>query len=231
MLKKCMSALITSALLILSCCQGETFYTCKTLIHLQLSIDAAALGCTSGFMQLDLLKRRAVKISNGMNTVSGNQLSDRGRVMPGLSFNCSGSITHLMLAADVRTVANDRDNYPELQIWRQAGSSSFITRRARAAITLSEGSFSSNGVLQYNLSSFMPFESGDVLGVYQPSQDDSVVQLFYAIDSNAPFAYERNRNRRRTSDSLSATVTNQHMLLLPVTGMYYFMSTYSIYIF
>ena len=69
-------------------------------------------------MQLDLLKKRAEKITNG-NTVSGNKLDNELRVVPGLSFTCSGTITSLLLGVDMRTVDGNRVEYPEMQIWRE----------------------------------------------------------------------------------------------------------------
>ena len=187
----------------------------------------AVSGCTSGFMQLDLLKKRAEKITSG-NVVSGNKLDHELRVVPGLNFTCNGSITSLLLGVDVRTVDGNRVEYPEVQIWRgeQRTIFGFVTfvyaRQSRTNITLTAGNSSPDGVLQYNLTTPIPFQSGDILGVYQPPESDSVVRLFYVNDSSAPVANFRDNSNAEffnaISPNIGSTISNHHVLILPITG-------------
>ena len=86
-------------------------------------------------------------------------------------------------------------------------------------INLSAGDFSPDGVLQYNLTTPLSFQSGDVLGVYQPPQSTSVVNLYYRIDSSAPLAYARNVDQDLIApDIVPTSVSNQRILLFPMTG-------------
>ena len=76
---------------------------------------------------------------------------------------------------DVKTVSTNRNHYPEVQVWRiDAGITP--TWVARQEIRLTAGDFSPDGVLQYNLTSSIPFQNGDFLGVYsyQPPAFSSV---------------------------------------------------------
>ena len=176
-------------------------------------------------MELDLVKKRAEKITSG-NVVSGNKLDHELRVVPGLNFNCSGTVTSLMVGADIRAIGGNRVEYPEIQIWR--GAQRFLIgfvyeRQSRTNIALTEGNSSPNGVLQYNLTTPISFQSGDILGVYQPPENDSVVRLFYIDDPGAPVANFRNNSNVLALNFISpslkpATISNHHILILPITG-------------
>ena len=190
------------------------------LVHLYLCIVAVA-GCTSGFMQLDLLQKRAEKISSG-NTVSGNKLDHELRVVPELKFTCSGNIASLLFGGDVRTSVDNRVEYPEVQIWRRR-SARFIgvhyTKEYSHTIELSSGNFSSDGLLRYNLTTPIPFENEDVFGVYHPLQNDSIVRLFYVDDPNAPVSeFANNLNIDTIIPLITPDLSNHHMLIYPVTG-------------
>ena len=167
-------------------------------------------------MQLDLLQTRAEKISSG-NTVSGNKLDHELRVVPGLMFTCSGNIISLLFGGDVRTSVDNRVEYPEVQIWRQ----NFLTytKENSQTIELLSGNFSSDGLLRYNLTTPIPFENKNVLGVYHPLQNDSIVRLFYVDDPNAPVSeFANNLNIDTIIPLITPDLSNHHMLIYPVTG-------------
>ena len=125
-------------------------------------------------MNRDLLVRRASKISSGSgNAVSSNVLSDRQfLVIPGMNFTCRGNITSFLLGVDIRKgiLLND---HLRVDLWRP------VNNIFRYVVSLSAGDFSPDGVLRYNLTTMLTFQSGDVLGVYQPPHSRSVVRLFY----------------------------------------------------
>ena len=125
----------------------------------------AVHGCTSGFMELELLNRRAEKIPGGGEGTGGG-LDNEFRLILSESFSCSGILTSLLL---VGTVRGGRNQYPEIQIWRNTGSNTY-TRNGSKHIKLNLGDFSPDGVLRYNLTTPISFQSGDVLGVYQPNR-------------------------------------------------------------
>ena len=151
----------------------------------------AAANCSSGFMDLQLLKERARKISN--NGGSQNYLDGKFRLVPGMSFTCNGTITRLLLGVDIRSDADGRSKYPVVQVWRP-GSGDRYTRVAMQQIQLATGDFSPDGVFQYNLTTPIDFLNGDVLGVYQPSEGESIVRLYRHSQSNAPVSYELGEN-------------------------------------
>ena len=142
-------------------------------------------------MELQLLKERAKKISN--NGGSQNYLDGKFRLVPGMSFTCNGTITGLLLGVDIRSNADGRSKYPVVQVWRP-GSGDRYNRVAMQQIQLAAGDFSPDGVFQYNLTTPIDFQNGDVLGVYQPSEGDSIVRLYRHSQSNAAVSYELGEN-------------------------------------
>ena len=192
-------------------------------VHLQLvesSILYAAVvnGCTSGFLELDLLRRRAEKIPAGGEAcgVTGNGLDNEFRLILAESFSCNETMTGLLLVGTVRTDGG-RDKYPEIQIWRITGANNY-TRKSSEVIKLTKRDFSPDGVYQYNLSTSLPFQSGDVLGVYQPDEKMSVVRVYY--DSNATtLSHQVTASSNPTSlINISNSSSKQPILLSPVSG-------------
>ena len=169
--------------------------------------------CTSGFMELDVLTKRSEKIFFG-NIVSQNMLESGLRIDSSWRFSCSGTITGLLLGADIRTTGN---LYPEVQIWR-SDQNNTLNKIASTAILLAAGDFSPDGVLRYTLPSPLPFQSGDMLGIYQPPSSSSVVRLFYAIDPAASSANTWSSNSNSVTLSSDSVVTGQNVLLQTETS-------------
>ena len=171
-------------------------------------------------MELDLLRRRAGKITNNTGTNEAGDSVDGELRLFTESFNCVGTMTGLLLVGAVRT-GEGRDQYPEIQIWERKNSNMY-TRRGGEEIRLVAGDFSPDGVLQYNLATPISFESGDVLGVYQPPKNASVVRVYY--DSSASTTYQVSSYvPAQTSVSLSGSkgqtvISNQLILISPISG-------------
>ena len=135
---------------------------------------------------MNLLKKRAEKIPN--TGISSNFLDNDFRLITGMSFTCSGSLTSLLLAVDVRP-GGSRTLYPEVQIWRAQNANTY-NLQASQQIRLAAGDFSPDGVLQYTLSPALSFQNGDVLGVWQPASSSSVVRLYHDGQTSGPQFYE-----------------------------------------
>ena len=167
-------------------------------------------------MQLDVLKERAKKISTG-NTRSTDKLSNELRVFPELKFTCSGNITGFLLGVEIRNRARFGTSlYPEVHIFRPSAPSSYVNVISQE-IRLAAGDFSPDGVLQYNLTTPIPFQRDYILGVYQPSKTDSIVQLYYTPDMSAPdtYKFEEKVDRFTQPDEI---VSFESVLISPITG-------------
>ena len=186
------------------------------------NIATTASSCASGFMNLDVLRKRAEKIPFGLT--SFDVLSNEFRLIPDMTFTCNGTITSLLLGVDIRTVTSSRNMYPKVQIWRRNHLNSSYTRQESQEIRLNAGNFSPNGVLEYNLTFPMQFKSGDMLGIYQPHDFDSVVRLYYNENDSAPDAI-------RVTGELPSALTSprqfsiergEYILLSPIAGINYY---------
>ena len=171
-------------------------------------------------MDLDLLKRRAEKVSSG-STSAADGLDNEFRLLPNETFSCSGNMIGLLLVGAIRTVSSPRTQYPEIQIWRNNGGNSYIRQNSQEII-LTEGNFSSDGVLRYNLTTPIPYQSGDVLGVYQPPEVNSVVRLYYDHSQKATTTYQIKEYDMSTTinlnDLLSTAIKNETILISPISS-------------
>ena len=200
----------------LFCSKGKTLGFFSNNLLLIYFNSLVVNGCTSGFIELDLLKRRAEKTGLSVNT--GGGLDRDFRLLTPESFNCSGTMTGLLLVGTIMEKTDVRDKYPEIQIWRNTHSNTYI-RQGREKIKLSPGDFSPDGVLQYNLTTPIPFENGDLLGVYQPRQQNSVVRVYY--DSSASINYRVSRSNQSATflfETGVTTIYNQLILISPISG-------------
>ena len=184
----------------------------------------AVHGCTSGFMELELLKTRAEEISGGGED-TGHSLDNEFRLIPFESFSCSGNMTGLLLVGTVRT-GGSRNQYPEIQIWRKIDHSNNTYMHSwqdSQEIRLNLGDFSPDGVLQYSLTTPISFQSGDVLGVYQPDESNSVVRVYYDSNTSTTYRVDNNPTSPITipnSFSFPAFHYNERILLSPISGMH-----------
>ena len=185
-----------------------------------------AEGCANGFIQLDMLRTVAQKILDGSE--STNRLSNELRLIPDWNFTCNGTITSILLGADIRS--SGVSLYPEVQIWRRTDPSSpdrEYTIVWSEEIKLDAGYFSPSGVLEYRLSNPFNFQAGDIFGVYQPSQSNSVVRIYYNDDDKtAPVAYtftgasiDATVSYNIDSTDFSLMMQQQLILISPVAGI------------
>ena len=161
-----------------------------------------------------MLRRRAEKIPGGGTSNQG--LDGEFRLLPNESFSCSGTMTGLLLVGTLGT-SGKRNQYPEIQIWRNTDGNTY-TRQANQEIRLAEGDFSPDGVFQYNLTTLISFQSGDVLGVYQPSTTSSVVRVYYSQENQITFRVTNNPTSPIATPNL-LSASDELILMSPISGM------------
>ena len=136
-----------------------------------------------------MLRTVAQNIPNAL--ASPNRLTNESILIPDWNFTCNGTITGFLLGADIRS--SGVMLYPEVQIWRRTNPSSTSREYMKVCseeIRLDAGSFSPSGVLKYHLTNPFNFQAGDIFGIYQPIESDSIVRIYYNdSDSTAPVAY------------------------------------------
>ena len=138
-------------------------------------------------MNLDTLRE--------LGQVTGGTLRNRNqqqRIIPSIAFRCNGSITKWIVGARWRN-GEDRTNFPELQIWRATATTGRY--RKISASTLSATAGNGNSVYEHTPSSPLPFQEGDILGIFQPSSDTSRLRVYYVNNVGPPnYYYDRRFN-------------------------------------
>ena len=173
--------------------------------------------CTERFMELELVTYRAQQI--GIRA-SGNDMSNEIRVLEEYQFNCtSTNITSVILGIDVRTVTNNRDRFPSIQLWRPNPGSPgqyLVDTDSERFIYYSTSNISTNGVFEYPLNPPISVNSGDLLAISQPAQWQSVVRVYYIDGINFR---SRENSFSTTSTGLSGILhADQLVLVYPITG-------------
>lgn len=169
-------------------------------------------------MDADLLTKRAQKIQS---SDSYNGLNNEFRIIPDWNFTCGGNITGIFLGAEILP-SDNYEMYPEIQLWRlnQVTKSSY-SRQEMREIRPDGGYFTTDGMVQINLTHPIQFQNGDIVAIYQPKISKSSVRLFYDMNDKAPLAYKfHNLNPKfPLSMPLHNSVADQYMLLSPLTGV------------
>ena len=150
-----------------------------------------------------------MRILLGLDTVGDVATTERRlQITPDMKFTCDGMITKWIIGAGWRN--NDVNLYPELQVWRNSGNDiyqkingTFITVQTR----------SEDQIYEYSNFPPIPFQSGDVLGVFIPRDSRSKLRLIsegghgptnYYITTESVSAYENIDLQHNTPQVLSA---------------------------
>ena len=91
------------------------------------------------------------------------------------------------------TTDNSMSSQPELQIWRKTGETSYT----KANFSLLPFSTPVSNVAEYTLSTPLEFQEGDILGVYQPRQQDSALVVYYQ-ERDGPVNYREGNSPQST---------------------------------
>ena len=171
-------------------------------------------------MDYPLLQQKASQIEMlGLATLSSNTLSsDTYYVMPGLEFTCSGTISGFLLGIDIR-IGPNRDMFPNVSLYSPVmGMNNQYSRVSESTRTiyLEASNFSRSGVYEYRLSEQMSFSMNDVLGIYQPNLDQSVVQFYYQGDQNNDHHLYRVSGAESVTISNSDRQTRRRVLIHPI---------------
>ena len=96
-----------------------------------------------------------------------------------LHVTCDGHVTHIIVGGRIGTGSNE----PNIQLWRSLGNNNY-QQVLDYHITVSSQDYSiSTNLYQYNLSTPVPVQNGDYLGIYQPSNGHFII---YQQELNGP---------------------------------------------
>ena len=118
--------------------------------------------------------------TNSLRLHSVQMREKRQYIYPQIRFSCNGSVTKWIYGALDR--GSQRDDLPELQIWRQTGPNSY-NKQGSSLVT--SNSTSDSNIHEFYPASPLEFQEGDMLGTYVPSNRDARLTL-YNQDGNGP---------------------------------------------
>ena len=133
----------------------------------------ASSQCTNGFISMDSL-----------STLSVGSLERRNRaqrIIPSLNFTCDGAISKWIIRAQWNRGGTA---FPDLQIWRSSSGNGVYTKVGNT--TLSATSWNSSSLYKLAVKPSLPFQRGDVLGIFQPSRQLSRLRIHYRTGSGNP---------------------------------------------
>ena len=81
-----------------------------------------------------------------------------------------------------------RDWYPDLQIWRRTGTNTF-TKVGNTTLRIETGS-SDMTYYEYSPPSPLSFQTGDVLGIFQPDMERNRLRLYFQSGAGPQSYYE-----------------------------------------
>ena len=158
--------------------------------------------CTDGFISQDL----STALQSGSLTVPYEQQ----RVIPGISFNCSGAITSWTIGAEWRTDGRDRDFFPHLQIWRSTRcvtNTYDLVGDVELFVADDDERPRDDYVFSGTPDPPLEFEAGDILGIFQPRDSRSRVRVYYDTSAGPTNYYIDTGNDNQPSlESFTTTI-------------------------
>ena len=115
---------------------------------------------------------------NALLTVDREMFGDKGIypqeqvIFPNTKFTCSGWVTKWIMGATYFRGSH----YPELQIWRPSGGGTYQKLNSTIAAPAGEEAI---GIYEFVVDPPIPFQSDDVLGLFQPSLQNSRLLVNY----------------------------------------------------
>ena len=110
-----------------------------------------------------------------LQTGMRRDFSNRQLIFPSITFTCSGEVVKWKMAGKWNDEGN-RDQFPELQIWRSSGDSIY---QKQNSTVISMTSQEDNDVYEFSVAPPLPFQPGDILGLRQPRDGVSRLQVGY----------------------------------------------------
>ena len=149
--------------------------------------------CASGFMSLETLETLV-----GLGDIGrlGNR-DIRQQITPDINFTCDGVITKWIVGGfwvyNLALIPG-----PELQLWRKTTSNTY-TKINGTFVTSSANS--DNGIFSSSSFSPIPFQAGDILGIFVPHLGSTRLRLRFEL-SRGPLNYYRVISPSTASTSL-----------------------------
>ena len=111
--------------------------------------------------------------------------SDKQLIFPDIRFTCSAEVVKWIMGGKWNSLG-DGNSYPELQIWRPSGGTTYSKQQSTTITPMSQ---EDDHVYEFPVEPPLPFQPGDILGVRQPHKDDSRLQVDYDNGGDSTYYY------------------------------------------
>jgi len=136
-------------------------------------VSNASSQCTSGFISMDSLSTLSVR--------SLQRMSRAQRIIPSLNFSCDGAINKWIVRAQWN---GGGTAFPDLQLWRSSSGNGVYTKVGNT--TLSAAARNSSSVYELEVKPSLPFQRGDILGIFEARGSRSRLRIYYRTGSGNP---------------------------------------------
>ena len=140
------------------------------------SVNVTNPECARGFIRRDILLVKASILSNNRSDLTYREATQR--ILPDIAFHCSGVILSYTVAALKSLETSTRRGIPELQLWRRNGDSTTWVKVQGAGADAAQSDTEELNVYRYTPVPPLPFQEGDILGLYQPYSSASVFKIY-----------------------------------------------------
>ena len=121
-------------------------------------------------------------------TLSGRSLQLRSqahqRIIPSLNFTCDGAISKWIIRAQWN---GGGTAFPDLQLWRSSIGNGVYTKVGNT--TLSATRENTSSVYELAVRPSLPFQRGDILGIFQPAGARSYLDIYYRKGGENPLNF------------------------------------------
>lgn len=110
------------------------------------------------------------------------EFDDTQLVIPSFNFVCNGTVVKWIMRGEKWN--DNRNQFPELQIWRPTGGNMYQKVNGTQIILTDEHD---SEVYEYQLSIPLGFQTGDILGLLQPDKGVSRLRVAYDDDGDSVY--------------------------------------------
>ena len=170
-----------------------------------------------GFLNEEAL-RIAVDVYATNNTYNVRTRCSHQRIIPGIRFTCTGMLTKWIIGAQ-RTLTQST-NYPQLQIWRQSGSSNNLFDRINFSDITDLNATDDLNVYEYIPNPPLQFQTNDLLGLFHSPCSADTQAVVYYLEGGGPQSYVLfGQNSALTSFNIDSAQTQTVTAELPLVAV------------
>ena len=135
--------------------------------------------CVQGFLNEEAVRIAADVYANEEGGGNFMYMYNQQLIIPNMTFTSSGSVVRWTFAAQCRESATQ---YPELQVWRKNTTGTYVKVGNTSNMEPNQTAYLN--VYEYVLDPPLQVLAGDVLGIYQPSSNNSRLHLLFLQNSS-----------------------------------------------